>query len=89
MDVPRLSTIQALLIILKARETAPKKGYYFRSWMTIKAIATIAKEYGLAEHLETHEDGQGCSLSPSDCMIQKRVWQTIFVCEMMIGAPQG
>ena len=89
MDVPRLSTIQALLIILKARETAPKKGYYFRSWMTIEAIVTIAKEYGMAEHLEMHQNGQSCSLSPSECIIQTRVWQTIFVCELMIGAPQG
>ncbi|KAI4200070.1 MAG: hypothetical protein LQ350_004209 [Teloschistes chrysophthalmus] len=30
MDVPRLSTIQALLLLLKAREAAPKRGYYYR-----------------------------------------------------------
>ena len=31
-DVPRLSTIQAILILTKAREFIPKRGYYYRSW---------------------------------------------------------
>jgi len=44
MDVPRLSTLQALLIILKAREAAPKRGYYFRSWMTVVSCVQMAKD---------------------------------------------
>ncbi|KAI9890837.1 MAG: hypothetical protein M1814_003621 [Vezdaea aestivalis] len=89
MDVSRLSTIQALLIILKARESAPKRGYYFRSWMTVKTIVTLAIELGLDEHMALHREGKPCCSSPPDCLVKTRVWQTCFVCELMIGAPQG
>ncbi|KAH9894612.1 hypothetical protein F4778DRAFT_747670 [Xylariomycetidae sp. FL2044] len=89
MDVPRLSTLQALLIILKAREAVPKRGYYYRSWMSIVHCVAMAKDLGLDEHFETHRAGKSCGSSPADCMTKSRIWQTIFVCETMIAAPQG
>jgi hypothetical protein len=89
MDVPRLSTLQAMLIILKARESAPKRGYYFRSWMTVVSCVQMAKDLGLDEHLEEHNAGRPCRSELADCMIKTRIWQTIFVCELMIGSPQG
>ena len=49
MDVPRLSTIKALLLLLKAREAAPKHGYYWPSWMTVKELVTMTHD------LELHE----------------------------------
>ena len=89
MDVPRLSTVQAMMILLKARESAPKRGYYYRSWITIKKIITMAHDLELQEHLSQHKDGQTCGSDPTECLIKTRIWQTLFVLETMVGAPQG
>ena len=89
MDVPRLSTIQALLILLKARESAPKRGYYYRSWMTIKTLVAMAKDLELQEHYADHQEGRSCGADPTECLVKTRIWQNIYICEMMIGGPQG
>ncbi|KAI1160722.1 fungal-specific transcription factor domain-containing protein [Nemania serpens] len=89
MDVPRLSTLQALLIILKAREAVPKRGYYYRSWMSIVHCVAMARDLGLDEHFENHQAGKSCGSTPAECLTKTRVWQTIFICETMIAAPQG
>lgn len=89
MDVPRLSTIQALLLLLKARESAPKRGYYYRSWMTIKTVITMAKDLELHEHYADHLENRPCGSDPIECLTKTRIWQNIFICEMMIGGPQG
>jgi hypothetical protein len=89
MDVPRLSTIQALLLLLKAREATPKRGYYYRSWMSIKTIVTMAKDLDLHEHFTEHQAGRGCGSDPTECLIKTRIWQCIFAFEIMVGGPQG
>lgn len=89
MDVPRLSTLQALLIVLKARESAPKRGYYYRSWMSIVQCVEMAKDMGLDEHFIDHQAGKSCDASPAECLLKSRIWQAIFVSEVMIGSPQG
>lgn len=89
MDVPRLSTLQATLIMLKARESAPKRGYYYRSWMTVVQCVQMAKDLGLDEHFEEHKAGRPCGSDFADCITKTRIWQTIFVCELMIGSSQG
>ncbi|KAL2052535.1 hypothetical protein ABVK25_007095 [Lepraria finkii] len=89
MDVPRLSTIQALLLLLKARESAHKRGYYFRSWMAMKKLVTMAHDLELHEHYAVHQAGRDCGSDPTECLIKTRIWQNIFICEMMIGGPQG
>lgn len=89
MDVPRLSTIQAMLLLLKARESLPKKGYYYRSWQTVKTIVAMAKDLDIHEHYGIHAEGGSCDLQPMECLVQTRVWQALLVVEVMIGAPQG
>ncbi|KAG9245733.1 hypothetical protein BJ878DRAFT_418599 [Calycina marina] len=89
MDIPRLSTLQALLIILKAREASPKKGYYYRSWMTVVHCVQMAKGLGLDDHYEEHKAGKSCGSDLADCITKTRIWQLIFVCEVMVGSPQG
>ena len=89
LDSPRLSNLQALLLLLKARESSPKRGYYYRSWMTCKTAITMAKDLELQEHHEIHESGQSCGTDPVDCLTKTRVWQTLLVCETMVGGPQG
>lgn len=88
MDVPRLSTLQALMILLKAKESAPKKGYYYRSWMSIVQAVQLGKDLGLDEHYADHQAGR-CAGSPAECALKTRIWQTLFVVELMIGSPQG
>jgi len=89
MDVPRLSTLQALLIILKAREQAPKRGYYYRSWMSVVQCVQMAKDLGLDEHYADHQAGRPCGSTHQECLLRTRIWQTIFVVEVMVGTPQG
>ncbi|ETI25755.1 hypothetical protein G647_02529 [Cladophialophora carrionii CBS 160.54] len=89
LDSPRLSNLQALLLLLKARESSPKRGYYYRSWMTIKTAITMAKDLELHEHHETHSSGQPCGSDPIECLTKTRIWQTLLVCETMVGGPQG
>lgn len=89
MDVPRLSTLQAMLIILKAREAAPKRGYYYRSWMTVVQCVAMGKDLGLDEHFEEHKSGRSCGSNLTDCITKTRIWQTIFIVELMVGSPQG
>ncbi|POR34982.1 Putative transcriptional regulatory protein [Tolypocladium paradoxum] len=88
MDIPRLSTLQALLMILKAREAAPKRGYYYRSWMMVVQCVQMGKDLGLDEHYDDHQAGRPCESSPAECQLRTRLWQTVFVCEVMVGTPQ-
>ena len=89
MDIPRLSTLQALLLLLKAREVAPEYGYFYRSWMLVVQCIQIAKDLRLDEHYANHQIGRYCENSPEYCQLQTRIWQVVFVCSVMIGAPQG
>jgi len=87
--VPRLSTIQASLILLKAREGAPKRGYFYRSWMTVVNVVAMAKDLNIHEHKADHDAGLPCSSSVFDCVAKTRTWQLLYVLEGMIGGPQG
>ena len=78
-----------MLLILKARESNPKRGYYYRSWMTVVTLTTMAKDLGLQEHYELHQAGEPCNSTYNECIVKTRVWQTLFVVELMVGAPQG
>lgn len=89
MDVPRLSTLQALIILMKARETAPKRGYYYRSWMTVKTLVEMGKDLELEQHYSEHRSGHACSSDPTHCVVKTRIWQSIFIIEQMIGGPQA
>jgi hypothetical protein len=88
-DVPRLSTIQAMMILMKARESISKRGYYYRSWMSVKYMITMGLDLGLHEHLHQHRMGNGCKLQKQDCMVRTRIWQAMFTLEILVGAPQG
>ncbi|KAI5798982.1 hypothetical protein EDC01DRAFT_25404 [Geopyxis carbonaria] len=89
LDVPRLSTVQAMLLLLKARESAPQRGYFFRSWMSVVQIIAMARDLGLESHHDLHMKGTGCGEGSLDCMVKSRVWQACFSYELMISAPQG
>ena len=88
-DLPRISTIQALIILLKAQEFHPRRGYYYRSWMAVKYMAAMAIDLNLHEHHGNHQIGVGCNFSRTDCLLHNRIWQTLFSLEIFVGAPQG
>ncbi|EWC45147.1 hypothetical protein DRE_06035 [Drechslerella stenobrocha 248] len=88
-DVPRISTIQALLLLLKARESAPQRGYFFRSYISIVTMMAMAKDLGLDKHADLHKNQRECSDGPVECLTKTKVWQACFMLEFMICAPQG
>jgi hypothetical protein len=49
----------------------------------------MAKDLELHEHHDIHKSGKGCGSSPVECLTRTRVWQTLTVCEVMVGGPQG
>lgn len=77
-----------MLLVLKARESVPKRGYFYRSWMTVVNCVAMAKDLELDEHFEHHRDGKVCD-HVYDCATRTRVWHTLFVLEIMIGGAQG
>ncbi|KAF3482040.1 putative C6 finger domain protein [Arthroderma uncinatum] len=89
MEAPRLSTVQALLLIMKAREAMPRPGYYYRSWQTVKTIISMSKDLELHQHYQYHAEGKLCGYDTVECLIRTRVWQTTLVVEIMVGGPQG
>lgn len=81
--------MQAMILLLKARESSPKRGYFWRSWMTVVSLVAMAKDLELHEHYETHQLGKHCGSSAHDCIAKTRVWHTLFILEVMVGGPQG
>ncbi|KAJ4985998.1 hypothetical protein SVAN01_08476 [Stagonosporopsis vannaccii] len=88
-DVSRLSTMQGMVLLLKAREGSPKRGYFWRSWMAVVSLTAMAKDLELHEHYDTHRMGKSCGSTAHDCVAKTRVWQMCLVYEAMIGGPQG
>lgn len=78
-----------MCLILKARESAPKRGYFYRSWMMLVNIVAMAKDLELDQHMELHKMGQPCGFSIYDCVCKSRIWLVLYTLEAMIGGPQG
>lgn len=49
----------------------------------------MAKDLELHEHHEVHKNEKTCASGPVECLAKTRVWQTLMVCETVIGGPQG
>ena len=88
-DVPRLGTIQGLILIMKARESTPRRGYYYRSWMGIQYMISMAKDLSLHHHNKCHAENNPCGSEAFDCALKTRIWHTLFQLETMVGGPQG
>lgn len=81
--------MQGMILLLKAREGSPKRGYFWRSWMAVVSLTAMAKDLELHEHYDTHQMGKSCGSTAHDCVAKTRVWQMCLVYEAMIGGPQG
>lgn len=89
-DAPRISTLQGLVILLKANEFRAKGGYHYRNWTSITRIVQMGVDLCLDEHMDLHTR----NLCPdegddSECIVRSRLWNAIFVLELMIGGAQG
>ncbi|OAL34019.1 hypothetical protein AYO20_06667 [Fonsecaea nubica] len=49
----------------------------------------MAKDLELHLHYEIHSSGESCGSDPTECLTKTRIWQTLLVCETMVGGPQG
>lgn len=78
-----------MIILLKAREAVPKRGYYFRSWMTIVNSVYMCEDLDINDHLEKHQNGLGCGSPSHECATRQRIWNLLYVLEIMVGGPQG
>lgn len=85
----RLSTMQAMILLMKARESSPQRGYFWRSWMTIVSLVAMGKDLELDEHYDLHRMGKQCRSTPHECITKSRVWHMLFILEVMVGGPQG
>lgn len=81
--------MQAMIVLLKAREAVPKRGYYYRSWMTVTSSVLMSQELELHEHFDLHRNGIPCGSPPTECAERTRTWQMLYALEIMIGGPQG
>ena len=57
--------------------------------MTVVQCVQMGKDLGLDEHYADHQAGNPCDSSPLECQLKTRIWQTMYVCEVMIGTSQG
>ncbi|CAJ0768782.1 6939_t:CDS:2 [Entrophospora sp. SA101] len=85
LDAPRLSTIQAQLLMMKFQENTQKPGFFFRSWLSFGSIIRMAEELGLNKNY----DEWNLRLSAEDAIVRKRVWQACFLFDQFMSGAQG
>ncbi|BFZ63600.1 hypothetical protein YB2330_004731 [Saitoella coloradoensis] len=84
-DMPRLATAQASLILLKALETIPQQGLYYRSWLMLGVIVRHAMDLGLNKLADKYKP----QMPVMDLMIRRRIWQQLFMLDQMMGQATG
>ncbi|KAG9304790.1 hypothetical protein G9A89_016820 [Geosiphon pyriformis] len=85
LDTPRLSTIQAQILMLKFQEGIPRKGFFFRSWLYFGVIIRMAENLGL----NTKGSQQNMNISREEMTSRKRLWQTCFLYDQLMNGAQG
>ncbi|CCG81925.1 putative C6 finger domain protein [Taphrina deformans PYCC 5710] len=83
MDAPRISTLQAEVINLKALETRPRiRGYSYRCWFLLSSILRMGKDMGLHKMTTQHANDP-------DSVTGRRLWQICLIMDQMMGTAQG
>src|SRR4051794_25761734 len=83
--MPRLSTIQAQILMLKFQESIRRPGFFFRSWLYFGIIIRMAQDLGLNKNF----DKWNVHISREDMIARKRVWQICFMCDQFMSSAQG
>ncbi|KAF9582491.1 hypothetical protein BGW38_000143 [Lunasporangiospora selenospora] len=84
LDKPRLSTIQALLLIIKYQEGVKQTGFYFRTYMYTQMVIVLARELQL--HKTTPVN---MKLDPESHEVRRRLFWSIFILDQFISVSQG
>ncbi|KAF9201013.1 hypothetical protein BGZ49_008763 [Haplosporangium sp. Z 27] len=84
LDKPRLSTIQALLMIIKYQEGVRNTGFYFRTYMYTQMVIVLARELQL--HKTTPVNAK---LDPESHEVRRRLFWAIFVLDQFMCVSQG
>ncbi|KAG0369911.1 hypothetical protein BGZ54_008480, partial [Gamsiella multidivaricata] len=84
LDKPRLSTIQALLLIIKYQEGVKHTGFYFRTYMYAQMVIVLARELQL--HKTTPVN---VKLDSESHEVRRRLFWSIFVLDQFISISQG
>ena len=87
-DAPRLSTMQAHLLLLKANEFKAKTVPY-RSWSLVNRIVHMGLDLRLEDHLDDHKNGKCDPEKETECILKTRLWSVLFTLELMLGGAQG
>ncbi|CAB4400447.1 hypothetical protein RhiirA1_410105 [Rhizophagus irregularis] len=85
LDTPRLSTVQAQILILKFQEGIRRSGFFFRSWLYFGVIIRMAQDLGLNKNF----DKWNLHISREDMICRKRVWQICFLFDQFMSGAQG
>ncbi|KAF9551867.1 hypothetical protein EC957_004191 [Mortierella hygrophila] len=84
LDKPRLSTIQALLLIIKYQESVKHNGFYFRTYMYAQMVIVLARE------LQLHKTSPvSMKLDKESHEVRRRLFWSIFVLDQFISVSQG
>ncbi|KAF9968905.1 hypothetical protein BGZ73_009053 [Actinomortierella ambigua] len=84
MDKPRLSTIQALLMIIKYHEGVRQTGFYFRTYMYTQMVIVLARELQL--HKATPVN---MKLDQESHEVRRRLFWAVFILDQFISVSQG
>ncbi|KAF9570341.1 hypothetical protein EC968_001954 [Mortierella alpina] len=84
LDKPRLSTIQALLLIIKYQEGVKHTGFYFRTYMYAQMVIVLARELQL--HKTTPVN---VKLDQESHEVRRRLFWAIFILDQFISVSQG
>ncbi|CEI96263.1 hypothetical protein G6F70_000955 [Rhizopus microsporus] len=79
LDVPRVSTVQALILIVKYQDYFQRVGYFHRSYAFLGLAAQMCLDLGLSE-----VDGDGV-----DAEISKRTFWAVFMYDLFMSIEQG
>ncbi|CAG8505394.1 10052_t:CDS:2 [Ambispora gerdemannii] len=85
LDTPRLSTVQAQILMLRFQEGIRRPGFFFRSWLYFGVIVRMAQDLGLNKNF----DKWNILISREDLIVRKRVWQICFLCDQLMSGTQG
>ncbi|KAI8983458.1 fungal-specific transcription factor domain-containing protein [Pilobolus umbonatus] len=81
MDVPRLSTIQGLVLILKYQETYQRKGYLHRSQFYLQLAVRMAFDLGLSEVPN--------GMDSYELESKRRTFWVLFTYDLLMNIEQG
>ncbi|KAG0191551.1 hypothetical protein DFQ28_011593 [Apophysomyces sp. BC1034] len=83
-DAPRLSTVQALLLLVKYNEHTRRPGFFWRTRFYFQIIVRMSKDLGLPREIP-----QGSQVNLADIEERKRVFWAVYAYDIFMSTEQG